>query len=42
MHLPPHDIRQAYAYLTNTHIQLAILARFSSKGLKFKRILNIE
>ena len=36
------DIIQMLAYLKTTKLKLGILARFSSKGLKFKRIVNIE
>ena len=36
------DIIQILAYLKTTKLKLGILARFSSKGLKFKRIINIE
>ncbi len=34
------DIRQVLAYLNKSGLKLAIIARFSSKGLKFKRIVN--
>ncbi|MBI2122143.1 MAG: GxxExxY protein [Candidatus Sungbacteria bacterium] len=37
----PQDIRQTIAYLKRSNLRLGILARFSSKGLKFKRIVNI-
>ncbi len=36
------DIVQTTGYLRSANLKLAILARFSSKGLKFKRILNIN
>ena len=36
------DIVQTTGYLKTANLKLAILARFSSKGLKFKRILNTE
>ena len=35
------DIVQTVGYLNVSKLKLAILARFTSKGLKFKRILNI-
>ncbi|HVN26120.1 MAG TPA: GxxExxY protein [Candidatus Paceibacterota bacterium] len=35
-----HDITQVYGYLKATNLKLAILARFSSKGVIFKRIVN--
>src|SRR3989344_4317588 len=34
----PQDIRQVLGYLKKTGVKLGILARFSSNGLKFKRI----
>ena len=37
----PNDIRQTIAYLKKAELHLGILARFSSKGLKFKRIVNL-
>ena len=36
------DIRQLLAYLKREELALGILARFSSKGLKFKRIINLK
>ena len=36
------DIIQILAYLKATKLKLGILARFSSKGLKFKRIINLK
>ena len=36
------DIIQTTGYLRISNLRLAILARFSSKGLKFKRILNLD
>lgn len=36
------DIRQILAYLQRSNLVLRILARFSSKGLKFKRIINLK
>lgn len=35
------DIRQVPGYLKRSGLKLAILARFSSKGLKYKRIVNL-
>jgi len=35
------DIEQIYRYLKINNLKLGILARFSSKGLLFKRIVNI-
>ncbi len=37
-----NDIRQLVAYLKKEGLNLGILARFSSKGLKFKRIINLK
>lgn len=34
------DIRQVLGYLKKSDLKLGILARFSSHGLKFKRIIN--
>ena len=36
------DITQTFSYLKKAKLQLGILARFSSKGLKYKRIINID
>ncbi len=36
------DIGQILAYLKRANIKLGILARFSSKGLKFKRVINFD
>ncbi|MDP2741786.1 MAG: GxxExxY protein [bacterium] len=36
------DIVQTTGYLKTANLKLGILARFSSKGLKFKRIINIH
>lgn len=35
------DYRQVQAYLKKTGVQLAILATFSSTGVRYKRIVNI-
>ncbi|TSC52402.1 MAG: GTP-binding signal recognition particle [Parcubacteria group bacterium LiPW_39] len=36
-----HDINQIYAYLKTSGLKLGIIACFTSKGVKFKRILNL-
>ena len=36
------DIEQVYAYLAATNLKLGILANFTSSGIKYKRILNIN
>ncbi len=36
-----NDIAQAYSYLKSSSRKLAILARFTRRGLKFKRIINV-
>ena len=36
------DIKQLLSYLKIMKLKLGILARFSPKGLKFKRIVNIK
>ena len=40
-YFPSHYYQQVNAYLKTTGLKLAILANFSSNGVKFKRILNI-
>lgn len=35
------DIQQILGYLTRSSLNLGILARFSSRGLKFRRIINL-
>lgn len=37
-----NDIIQTSGYLKTANLKLGILARFTSKGLKFKRIVNIN
>ncbi|MGD0977077.1 MAG: GxxExxY protein [Minisyncoccia bacterium] len=37
-----NDISQILSYLKKSKLQLGILARFSSKGLKYRRIVNIN
>ena len=41
-HFSQRDIIQTTGYLKSAGLKLAILARFSSRGLKFKRIINIK
>jgi len=36
------NIEQVYAYLKATGLKLAILANFTSTGVKFRRILNLR
>ena len=36
------DIRQVLGYLKRSDLKLGILARFSSSGLRYKRIINFE
>ena len=36
------NIEQVYAYLQATGLKLAIIANFTSTGITFRRILNIE
>jgi len=35
-------IEQVYAYLVATNLKLGILANFTSSGIKYKRIVNIN
>ena len=37
-----NDINQVYSYLKASGLKLGIIVCFSSKGIKFKRILNIR
>jgi len=37
-----HDITQIYSYLKISNLQLGLLVNFTSKGVKYKRILNIN
>ena len=37
-----HDIDQVYSYLKTSGLKLGIIVCFSSRGIKFKRILNIR
>jgi hypothetical protein len=36
------NIEQKYAYLKITGLKLGILANFTKKGLRFKRIINLH
>jgi len=36
------NIKQIYAYLKATNLKLGLLVNFTSKGVKFKRIVNIK
>lgn len=36
------NIRQLYTYLRATKLNLGIIANFTTKGVKFKRIVNIK
>ena len=36
------NIEQVYAYLKSSGLNLGILANFTSDGIKFKRILNLD
>lgn len=36
-----NDIKQTFAYLRSSGLLLGIIARFSSNGLRFKRIVNL-
>jgi len=38
----PQDIKQLYAYLKATGLKLGILVQFTSKGVQYKRIVNIS
>ncbi|TSC53261.1 MAG: hypothetical protein LiPW39_372 [Parcubacteria group bacterium LiPW_39] len=37
-----NDINQVYAYLKSGNLKLGIIACFTSKGVRFKRVLNIK
>jgi GxxExxY protein len=41
-HFSKTNIEQVYAYLESTGMKLGILANFTSDGIKFKRILNLD
>ena len=41
-HFPPSNIKQIYAYLKATGLQLGILVNFTKTGVKFKRIVNVR
>ena len=36
------DIDQVYAYLRASNLQLGILATFTTQGVAYKRIVNID
>ena len=36
------DIEQIYSYLKINNLKLGLLVNFTSRGIKFKRILNIK
>lgn len=40
-YFPKKNMEQVYAYLKATNLKLAILANFTSTGIKFRRILNL-
>jgi len=37
-----NDINQVYTYLKSTGLKLGIIAHFTSKGVRFRRILNLK
>jgi len=37
----PQDIKQLYAYLKATGFKLGLLVQFTSKGVQYKRIVNL-
>ncbi|MBP9686848.1 MAG: GxxExxY protein, partial [Candidatus Doudnabacteria bacterium] len=37
----PTNIKQVYAYLQSTGLQLGLLANFTPKGVRVKRIVNV-
>lgn len=41
-HFSRKDIEQIYSYLKVSKLKLGLLVNFTSKGIKFKRILNIN
>ena len=41
-YFPKTNIQQIYTYLKTTNLQIGILANFTSKDIKFKRILNLK
>lgn len=40
-HFSKNDIAQAFEYLKSSNLKLAILARFTRRGLQYKRIVNL-
>lgn len=41
-HFSKTNLKQVYGYLKATGLQLGMVANFTTKGLKFKRIINAE
>ena len=41
-HFSIHDIRQIYSYLKATGLKLGLLIHFTSKGVRYKRIVNLK
>ncbi len=41
-YFPKSNLNQVYGYLKATGLKLGIIVNFTSKGLRFKRILNIK
>ena len=41
-HFSMNHIEQIFSYLQATNLELGILANFTSNGVKYKRIINIE
>jgi len=39
---PKRNIDQIFSYLRSSNLKLGILANFTSDGIKFKRILNLN
>lgn len=42
LRISKHDIEQVVSYLKGSGMKLGILARFSSGGLSYRRILNLN
>jgi len=38
----PQDIKQLYSYLRATGLKLGLLVQFTSKGVQYKRIVNLK
>lgn len=41
-HFKTKDIEQLYAYLKSKNLKLGLLVYFTSKGVRYKRILNVK